>query len=55
MGLKSEKVKKNHRPVNDQRIFYLSVMNFDEKNFDFIYGIAGIWLLFDNQTSKANR
>jgi hypothetical protein len=33
---------------------FASVMNFNEKAFDFIYGIIAFWLFFDYQASKAN-
>ena len=37
------------------RSFYLSVMGFDEKAFDFVYGFIAIWLFFDNQACETNR
>ena len=49
--------KLNYRNLTKRNIenFYLSVMDFNEKAFDFIYGFIAIWLFFDNQASEANR
>ena len=37
------------------KTIFASVMIFDEKAFDFIYGIIAVWLFFDNQASKTDR
>ena len=49
--------KLNYRNLTKRNIgnFYLSVMDFNEKAFDFIYGIIAIWLFFNNQTGKTDR
>jgi hypothetical protein len=47
-------LKKSRKNLRQLRVFYLSVMNFDEKAFGYIYGVIAFWLFFYNQTCKAN-